>query len=119
MRGFSESGAKQLIKGYRDTIEVANFPGASYIPQESTSIPEDTMESQAGTRSVPTRPNPILTPPPAHPGEKRVSFNWPVSKEVTAEVTFRGGEVNVSHLKTLAKYLELMQGAIEEMKHEN
>ena len=112
-RSFSEAGAKQFIKAFRETMSIADPSKASYSGAQDIEEPEDMPET------VSARLNPILTPPPAHSGEKRVSFNWPVSKDVVAEVTFRGGEVNVSHLKTLAKYLELMQSAIEEMKTNN
>jgi hypothetical protein len=108
-RGFNPSSISDVVLIFRNTMALAGEFGGGYNDREErTPMPETTS----------VRPNPILTPP-AQLGEKRVSFNWPVSKDVIAEVTFRGGEVNVSHLKNLAKYLELMQGAIDEMGKEN
>jgi len=55
----------------------------------------------------PPQPQPKGTP------QNTKVFTWPLSKGVTAEVRFTGGEVNTSHLELLAKYLELAKLAIE------
>jgi len=104
---FSDAGAQQFIKAYRETITIANPPKADYIPQngeESEEAMEQTLEQPTSQR----RGTPVGTR-----GQSR-SFSWPVSKEVTAEVTFTGGNVNPAHIDRLAKYLELAKLALEE-----
>ena len=41
------------------------------------------------------------------------TFIWPLSKDVTAQVTFTGGDLKPSHLERLAKYLDLAKGALD------
>jgi hypothetical protein len=58
----------------------------------------------------------IKVPPGSRPNPS--TFIWPLSKDITAQVTFSGGEVRAAHLERLAKYLELAKGALETAEEE-
>jgi len=106
---FAPTGARQVIAAFRDTIKFANLEKADYNAsdmsgkQETTTQAEEHAFDLASTYQRPqqrTKTSPQV-------------FTWPLSKGVTAEVRFSGGEVQPSHLDLLAKYLELAKSAIE------
>lgn len=111
-KGFSEAGVRQFIKAFRETMEVADEAGAGYIPVTEPKDCESMAESQTDHQEAKRR-NPTVAPVALNEPARRVTFSLPVSKDVVAEVTFRGGEMKGAYLKTLAKYLELMQSAVE------
>jgi hypothetical protein len=115
-KSFSEAGAKQFIKAFRDTLSIANPSQSGYTPDEAADIAEaDEMEqSLSESKEVVSyrKRNPNVRSLNVS-SEPRKTFTWPLSKGVTAEVRFTGGEVQPSHLDLLAKYLELAKSAIE------
>jgi hypothetical protein len=115
-KGFSEAGAKQLIKAFRETMDVAEAASGGNIPHRVKDEPEDksmvTTEANATDVVSYRKQNPSVrrlevSSPHSH------SFSWPVSRDVTAEVKFTGGILKAAHLEALAKYLELAKSAIE------
>jgi hypothetical protein len=103
---FSETGAKQLIKAYRETIEVARFdkPG----PEPLTRGPGDAME-MADDVEVSVRPSlgRVLTPSVASAAQPSQTLSVPVGPDVFAEVRITGGELRAEYLEALREYLEL------------
>jgi hypothetical protein len=109
---FAPTGAKQVIAAFRDTISFANLQKGDYNASD--------MSDKTETRTQTERPAPSgLTfglgdaPRPAQSKGVTKVFTWPLSKGVTAEVRFSGGEVQTGHLDLLSKYLELAKTAIE------
>lgn len=108
---FAPIGAKQVIAAFRDTIAFANLQKAEYNASNMSDKREAKVQAEATSGSSfdfsgfnrPQQPKPVAAK----------VFTWPLSKGVTAEVRFSGGEVQRSHLDLLAKYLELAKMAID------
>lgn len=110
---FSEAGAHQFIKTYRDTMEVAklNEPGSKPLIELATS---DFMQM---TDSVALELRPVQATPahasriaaPAYTTVPSQSLTVPVGPDVTAEVRLVGGtgELRKEHLEALIEYLQL------------
>jgi len=115
-KNFSEAGAKQFIKAFRETLSIANPLETAYIPSEDEESAEDeaveTELASASETASHRKQNPsVRTLEVSRPNVK--TFTWPLSRGVTAEVRFSGGDVQANHLDLLAKYLELAKSAIE------
>ena len=115
-KGFSEAGAKQLIKTFRETMDVAEAASGGNIPHRGKEENEDKVmgATETGVQAFVSnrKQNPNVRSLQIQT-DVRKTFTWPLSKGVTAEVRFTGGEVQPSHLDLLAKYLELAKSAIE------
>jgi hypothetical protein len=114
-KSFSEPGAKQFIKAFRDTLSIANPSADGYNPSQQ----EDEAEEDGMEQAVADKQEGVSYRKQDHNVHKvdmtrhSHSFSWPVSRDVTAEVKFSGGILKASHLEALAKYLELAKSAIE------
>lgn len=106
-RSFGESGAKQFIKAFRETLSIADPTKSGYSGPEDGGVPE------ALTTSIAQEQTKTSSQIHASRAVTTKTFTWPLSRGVTAEVRFSGGEVQAAHLDTLAKYLELAKTAID------
>jgi len=115
-KGFSEAGAKQLIKAFRETMDVAEQASGGNIPHSAKEESEDRTVQQSATETTEVvnyrKRNPTVASLTTS-RDRGLTYTWPLSKGITAEVRFTGGEVQPSHLELLARYLELAKSAIE------
>jgi hypothetical protein len=119
---FSESGARQVIKTFRETISLAKLDNSEYIPPRGGAMEDKSNMNQATDSSrftskqgaIPGK-TPLMdgvypnVPPNAKP-EK--TWRWPLSDEVDAEVRITGGEVRPEYFDALRKYLDLARGFV-------
>jgi hypothetical protein len=101
---FTEDGAKQVIKAFRQTIELANLADSSYSPAVGTKSSEamNTTTSQAASSSSASK-GPMGQP----------AYSWPLSGSVVAEVRFTGTErIKPDHIEMLREYLQLAEKAL-------
>jgi len=110
---FSEAGANQFIKAYRDTMEVAKLGEPDSKPLIEI-IPSDAMQlSDSVTLDLhPAAPTPTYAsrmPAPAYQIAPSQTLTVPVGPDVTAEVRLTGGtgELKQEHLIALIEYLTL------------
>lgn len=103
---FSETGARQLIKAYRDTIEVARFdnPSAEPLTQKSEDAMQMTDKMDISVRPAPGRVSATNLASTMQPSQ---TLSVPVGPDVFAEVRITGGELRVEYLEALREYLEL------------
>jgi hypothetical protein len=116
---FSEVGARQLIKSYRDTIEISKldqtlaYPDveAGQDPSDSTAgngayyqpITETSQQASArmlASKDKTTKPN-------------SQAFAWPLAVGVTGEVRIVGGEATPQLLRAIGRYIELAADVLE------
>lgn len=98
--GFSEGGARQAIRAFRQTLAAARL-----------GRPEEVAGAAAGEPDA--VPGPSSAGPvgegggaPAKKADVRV-FAWPLSRGVVAEVRLTGEEIRPGHFEELRKYLGL------------
>jgi hypothetical protein len=109
---FAATGAKQVIAAFRDTILFANLQKSDYNAPDMT-VKEETKSKASDYGAVIRDVFGPRAPQQVRPSASSKVFMWPLSKGVTAEVRFSGGEVQKIHLDLLAKYLELAKTAME------
>jgi hypothetical protein len=97
---FSEGGAKGFIRSFRETLIVAELD-----------------ELEHGERNVLSESETDISAVALSGIQKEAAdhvFTWPLSKGMTAQVTFTGGDqLTAAHLELLRRYLDLAKGAIE------
>jgi hypothetical protein len=109
---FSEAGARQVIKAYRDTMELAQLdrPGTEPLAQTAEDLmqTEDNMQLSVkpAPGRVPSTPEPTNIASNHQPSQ---TLSVPVGPDVFAEVRIRGGELRAEHLEALREYLSLAQ----------
>jgi hypothetical protein len=105
-RRFTDSGAREAAKAFRETMELVKLGESSYSEP-------DTMETpKAGTGSlVLSPPKPIVrlsgtvSDPP--------SYSWPLSGSLVAEVRFKGGDqIKPDDIEMLRQYLAIAEKAL-------
>jgi hypothetical protein len=112
---FSEAGANQFIKAYRDTMDVASLSQPNSKPLIEL-MPADEMQ-MADSMTLDMRPAPSSTPhasrmpAPAFHTAPSQTITVPVGPDVIAEVRLVGGtgELKQEHLTALIEYLTLAQ----------
>jgi hypothetical protein len=119
---FSESGARQVIKTFRETISLAKLDKSEYIPPRNGGGEDKFNVSQyVDSRIITSKQgsnhggNPVdrkLYVPIASDGKPEKTWRWPLSDEVDAEVRITGGEVRPEYFDALRKYLELARGFV-------
>jgi hypothetical protein len=109
---FGATGARQVIAAFRDTISFANLQKADYNASDMSEKIEARLQADRANSATPFDTSGFGRPFQTKANTTKI-FTWPLSKGVTAEVRFTGGEVQTSHLELLAKYLELAKIAIE------
>jgi hypothetical protein len=107
-KGFSEGGASQVIDAFRDTFSIAKLSEPPY--NQPVTAQGETIMPETGTMNFVSK-SPELLNKGAIPITKTISCV--LSREITAEVRFMGGEVKPSHLEMLRKHLELTKMAME------
>ncbi len=125
-KSFSEAGAKQFIKAFRDTLSIANPVDSEYIPQKEESEPEDDtiMEPTSSTpvydrvkeaakhTSITTRGVTIELGNQS-PTVQNYSFALSMPRNVRAELKLFG-QVTKSDVERLRKQIEFLQEQFEE-----
>lgn len=99
---FSDTGAKKCARSFRDTVEFANLDGPGYTEDETLEEPES--EERPAVATVAQKPETDQA--------KVVRFSWPLSRDVSVEVTFTGSDVRPSHIENLRKYLDTVKSVI-------
>jgi hypothetical protein len=122
-KSFNPKSVDDFVKGFKDTLNFSGLSDFSMIESElemnteqaevteKPTVRQREQQSIAGVGQNPGGGIQIRTPMTARPSAN--TFIWPLSKGVTAQVTFAGGAVNAGHLELLAKYLELAKLALE------
>lgn len=106
---FTEAGAKQCARSFKETVEFANLDGSGYNGEETSHTPDSTKEKP----TVST----VTHLPGAQP--KVLQFSWPLSRDVSAEVRFTGAEIRPFHLERLRSYLTLAKEAVSDSEIED
>jgi hypothetical protein len=105
---FGTVGAKQVLAAFRDTMEYAQL--------RQSDVPLSVLKANAEIeedKSPPARKELVLDFDPFAKRPPVKVFTCPLSKGVTAEVKFTGGELQTAHFDTLVKYLELIKLALQ------
>jgi len=115
-RGFNPKSVSGFVKDFRQTLDFAAVNVAQTLESEhgagdANDMPE-ASEGISTAKTLPPEGIKIKVPPGQRPTPS--TFIWPLSKDVTAQVTFTGGDVKAAHLDRLAKYLDLAKSALEE-----
>lgn len=112
---FSESGARQVIKAFRDTMEVAKLDQTQYNPDgeqgdESVEVQQNkTVNSMSGTNFG----TPVFgTSNTAQRTDSNV-FSWPLASDVRAEVKITGGELKPEYFEALKRYIDVAKTLIQ------
>ncbi len=111
---FSDAGARQVLKAYRDTLAFARLDNPEYNPPNDS---EEVSVESAQNNTVSTR-NIGSTVPSASSLSSNSSiattqtFSWPLSPDVKAEVKITGGELKPEYFDALRKYLDLARGFV-------
>jgi len=119
--GFSEVGAGQLIKAFRDSMSVAGLDKPESFPSEALQA-LDNAQAYDGHRVdyAPVVDSP-RQPAPAF-GEVRYltdwntpqTFSWPLAPGVTGEVRILGDAPKPQYLEAIRGYLELAKKLLKE-----
>ncbi|HLX83151.1 MAG TPA: hypothetical protein VKR59_04605 [Terriglobales bacterium] len=110
--GFSEVGARQLIKAFRDTMTFAkldkpnSYPSQAMLAEDHTQAPvyddDDHMLKDFQRNARPdARNNRQFT--------THQTYSWPLSPGVTGEVRIIGDAPKPQHLRAIRSYLELAE----------
>ena len=110
---FSEAGANQFIKAYRDTMEVAQLsepdskPLIEIIPSDSMQMTDSVAVELRKTLPSPTHASRM--PAASYQTVPSQTLTVPVGPDVTAEVRLVGGtgELKKEHIAALIEYLTL------------
>ena len=125
-KSFSEAGAKQFIKAFRDTLSIANPVNSSYSPQEEESDSEDdamemasstpvydrAKEEKSKSTKVPRFNLPFETGNQA-PAIQSYSFALSMPRNVRAELKLFG-QVTKGDVERLKKQIEFLEEQFEE-----
>jgi hypothetical protein len=106
---FSDTGARTLIKSFRDTVRFAKLPDLEYNGS-SEEVKREAMTSgmQVGQGEVRT----------ATSTKALRSFSWPLSADVTARLEIVGNEELTSeHIDALTQYLEVAKKLLKPPKN--
>jgi hypothetical protein len=105
-RQFTEDGAKQFIRAFRDTMGLVKLSDSDYAPSRERKETELLDQTMNGTQQE-TPKTPITKQP--------VALGVPVSPGLIAEIRFLGNEeVTPQAVDMLADYLRLMRKAISQ-----
>lgn len=111
---FSDGGALQAIKAYRDTYSFARLDDPEYNPQVDSG--ESTMERTQNaevTFTATAAQSAVASSLSTHPSSvTSQTFSWPLTPDVKAEVKITGGELKPEYFDALSKYLELARGFV-------
>lgn len=108
---FSESGARQVIKTFRDTIALAKLDTTEYIPRAVAGIGSTIQKQEIEELNNEQRPakleeirsakDKMTNSIPAQ------TFSWPLAPNVSAEVKITGDDIKPEHFEAIRKYAEL------------
>lgn len=106
---FSDSGALQAIKAYRDTFSFAQLDDPEYNPQVDPEEPvmETTQNTAVAGRNANVQPVATASLSNQKPTATSQSFSWPLGSGLKAEVNIIGGELEPRHCDALKKYLDI------------
>jgi hypothetical protein len=107
-KGFSETGAAQVIKAFRATMALAKLGDSGHIedqtPEESASMATTTHERSPADLAT--------APPDATRGGKPRAYSWALSKDVSAELRIVGDPLTKAEAERLRQYVDLTLGAL-------
>lgn len=102
--GFSDTGARTLIKSFRDTMGFAKLGDMEYPPvqgedmETALQVGKGEVRSATGTKALRT-------------------FSWPLSAETTARLEIVGNEeLTSAHIDALSQYLEVAKKLLKTSK---
>jgi hypothetical protein len=102
---FSGTGARTLIKSFRDTMGFAKLPDLEYSPSSDARSGEG-MEIGKGEVRTATTTKALRT------------FSWPLSAETSARLEIVGNEELTSeHIEALTQYLEIAKKLLKPAKN--
>jgi hypothetical protein len=110
---FSEAGARQVIKAFRDTLGLAQLDQPGVKPPievraaDGIQIEDNTHVDVRYAADSLRIDSPTLRS--ASTGQPLQTLTVPVGPDVFAEVRIRGGELRAEHLEALREYLSLAQ----------
>jgi len=101
--GFSDTGARTLIKSFKDTMGFAKLPDLEYSPERGEAM--ETMQVGKGEERFATGTKSLRT------------FSWPLSAETTARLEIVGNEeLTSAHIDALGQYLEVAKKLLKAPK---
>jgi hypothetical protein len=106
-RRFTDNGAKEAAKAFRETIELVSLDESSYTEPRSMQTAETTTSASATANRPPTQGRAHLADnaPPA--------YSWPLSGSLVAELRFKGDEhIKPDDIEMLREYLEIVERAL-------
>jgi len=106
--GFSPTGAKQVIKSFRDAIELAKLNQTEHSPQEASAILGDMITGTDFVSHVrPDNPEPIAN--------TIYAWTWPLSipRNVKAELKITG-QLTSGDVRRLKKQIEALEDAFDD-----
>jgi hypothetical protein len=106
-RKFTDSGAKEAIKAFRETIELVNLDESSYSEPANMQTTEATPSVSSTSNRTPLqgRGQIVDNTPPA--------YSWPLSGSLIAEVRFKGDDrIKPDDIEMLRQYLEIAEKAL-------
>ena len=100
--GFTAPTVRSFIAAFRDTIGIARLREGASDRSETPPAADVGVMPTPLPRSARDAPS----------GHTRV-FNWPLGREVSAELHLIGAEITPAHLRRLRKFVELVSLALE------
>ena len=100
--GFTAPTVRSFIAAFRDTIGIARLREGASDRSETPPAADLGVMPTPLPRSARDAPS----------GHTRV-FNWPLGREVSAELHLIGAEITPAHLRRLRKFVELVSLALE------
>jgi hypothetical protein len=111
---FSDSGAAQAIKAYRETYSLARLDDPEYNPpRNSEGYAMETAQNNAvNSRSAATGVSGAGSLSSYASLATSQTFSWPLAPDVKAEVKITGGELKPEYFDALQQYLNLAKGFV-------
>lgn len=111
---FSESGARQVAKTFKETISLARLNATDYNTQD-TQEGESVQNQQNNTvtsRTTPQQSGQLAASSSNQTLTSSYSFSWPLSGDVKAEVKITGGELKPEYFDALRQYIAIAEKLI-------
>lgn len=114
---FSEGGARQVIKAFRDTLSTVKLDKPEYITQRNRSVIESYQDTDNMAVDVDQRVSMAsdikdLGSLSSH-HQTSQTFSWPLSPDVSAEVRITGSELRPEYFEALRQYLGLAEKLVK------
>lgn len=127
-KAFNPKAVSGFVKDFKETLDFAGINVSDALESLETELQEGDSQMSNASEPARTAEKPKVLPVglvrseegfKVRIGPGHSTYIWPLSRGVTAQVTFSGGDVRAAHLDMLAKYLDLAKGALEAEEEES